>query len=118
MSGPLDILQPGDAIVYLPDWWNPVDLIIAHKTWMNNCHVACYIGQDKVVQAILNGKPADGEINRGPNCETIQLARMANIPGDETAIIKTDWRLGGDGAWHVTGVVIIEWNQATGSEVG
>ena len=68
-------------------------------------------------QRMINGKPADGEINRGPNSETIELARMANVLGDETAIIRTDWRLGGDGAWHVTGVVVMEWNQATGSEV-
>jgi hypothetical protein len=42
---------------------------------------------------------------------------MANIPGDETAIIRTDWRLGGDGDWHQTSIVIVEWHQGTEGEV-
>lgn len=46
---------PGDALVYLPDWWNPVDLIICHKTWMNCCHVAVYVGGGNIVQAVLKG---------------------------------------------------------------
>ena len=68
-------------------------------------------------QRMLNGTTAEGELNRGPNCETIELARLATVPGDESTIIRTDWRLGGDGSWHVTAVVIVEWHSATGSEV-
>jgi hypothetical protein len=67
---------------------------------------------------MLNGTIADDVTERGPNCETIELARMANIPGDETAIVRTEWRLGGDGIWRETDhPVIVEWHQATGSEV-
>jgi len=66
---------------------------------------------------MINGTPAEDSFFRGPNCETVELARMANIPGDETAIIKTDWRLGGDGDWHQTSIVIVEWHQGTEGEV-
>ena len=68
-------------------------------------------------QRMLHGKPAEGELNRGANSETVELARLATVPGDDWSIIKTDWRLGGDGAWHVTNVVVVEWDQATGGEV-
>lgn len=46
---------------------------------------------------------------RGPNCETLEIARRTNIPGAETAIVRTDWRLGNDGNWHETESVIVEW---------
>lgn len=46
---------------------------------------------------------------RGPNCETLELARRCNVPGEEIAYVKTDWRLGGDGAWHETNATIVEW---------
>jgi hypothetical protein len=51
----LTILRPGDAIVDLPDWYNPIDRIICQKTWTNVCHVRIYTGNNKVVQAILKG---------------------------------------------------------------
>lgn len=45
---------------------------------------------------------------RSPNCETHELARECNVAGDNLAIIRTEWRLGGDGAWHPTQTVIVE----------
>lgn len=47
--------QPGDTLVYLPDWWNPIDRIIARKTWMRCCHTEVYIGDGKTVAARLSG---------------------------------------------------------------
>jgi hypothetical protein len=49
------ILRPGDAILDMPDWWNPIDDIISLKTWTKCCHVRVYVGGDQVVQAILKG---------------------------------------------------------------
>lgn len=49
------ILMPGDCIVDMPDWWNPIDDIISLKTWTKCCHTRVYVGGDKVVQAILKG---------------------------------------------------------------
>ena len=45
----------GDALIYMPDLWNPVDWIIAHKTWMNTCHIEVYLGNDRTVAARLSG---------------------------------------------------------------
>lgn len=45
---------------------------------------------------------------RGPNCETHELARQCNVPGDDLAIIRIEWRLGGDGDWHETQTIIAE----------
>ena len=63
---------------------------------------------------MMHGQPIEP---RGPNCESIELARHTTVPGPETAIIKTDWRLGGDGAWHETNSVIVEMHASTGEEV-
>ena len=49
------ILRPGHCIVDMPDWWNPVDLIISAKTWTKCCHTRVYVGGNQVVQAILKG---------------------------------------------------------------
>ena len=61
---------------------------------------------------MLAGIPQD--VSRGPACQTLELARLAHIEGDETAIVRVDWRLGGDGLWHETSQVIVEWHQGTG----
>ena len=63
---------------------------------------------------MLAGHPIDP---RGPNCETIELARHTAIAGPETAIVKTDWRLGGDGAWHETTSVIVEIKTISGETI-
>lgn len=49
------ILRPGDCIVDMPDWWNPIDDIISLKTWTKVCHVRIYVGDNQVVQCILKG---------------------------------------------------------------
>ena len=66
---------------------------------------------------IIDGTPSEHPTDRGPNCESIELARMAPIPGPETAIVRMDWRLGGDGSWHPTNATIVEVYTATGMEV-
>ena len=45
---------------------------------------------------------------RGPNCETHELARGCDVVGENLAIIRTEWRLGGDGDWHETQSIIAE----------
>lgn len=45
---------------------------------------------------------------RSPNCETHELARESTVAGENLAIIRTEWRLGGDGDWHPTQTIIAE----------
>jgi hypothetical protein len=45
---------------------------------------------------------------RGPNCESPELARACTVAGNNLAIIRTEWRLGGDGDWHQTQMVIVQ----------
>ena len=45
---------------------------------------------------------------RGPNCESHELARNCNVAGENLAIIRTEWLLGGDGDWHPTQTIIAE----------
>jgi hypothetical protein len=57
----------------------------------------------------LTNMQGDEQVDlRGPNCETHELARDCRVDGDNLAIIRIDWRLGGDGAWHPTQTVIVE----------
>lgn len=44
---------------------------------------------------------------RSPNCETHELARGCDVAGDNLAIIRVEWRLGGDGDWHETRSIIV-----------
>ena len=66
---------------------------------------------------MIDGTPSTHPTDRGPNCETIELARLAPIPGPETAIVRSEWRLGGDGDWHVTNVIIVEVQTPAGTVV-
>ena len=54
---------------------------------------------------MLGDEPCDP---RGPNCETHDLARDCDVAGPNRAIIRTEWRLGGDGDWHPTQTIIVE----------
>jgi hypothetical protein len=54
---------------------------------------------------MLGDQPVDP---RGPNCETHELARNCDVAGENLAIYRVEWRLGGDGDWHETQSVIVE----------
>lgn len=60
---------------------------------------------------MLGGYPIEP---RGPNCESAELAHRSAVPGPETAIVRSDFRLGGDGDWHLTTEVIVEWEVKNG----
>ena len=66
---------------------------------------------------MIDGTASDHPTDRGPNCESIELARMAPVPGPETAIIRSEWRLGGDGDWHITNTIVVELCTAQGTVV-
>ena len=66
---------------------------------------------------MMHGTPILRTTARGPNCETIELARMAPLQGPETAIVRSEWRLGGDGDWHLTTAVIVEICTSAGTVV-
>lgn len=61
---------------------------------------------------MIAGLPSTEKAERSPDCETVELARRFTVEGSETAIVRQEWRLGGDGQWHPTTYIIVEWTVA------